>query len=478
MVSNLQFNQRVNQLSHCLVALGISKGDRVATLMVNSCAFLEVFFACAKTGAVVVPLNFQLVAPELVRIAGNCSPKAMMYSKHFAMTAEEIHAAHTRIRMFEHDSSDQPAAAAFSGLFDFADEAVREPEVAAEVDLKDPLVIMYTSGTTGALKGAVLTHENILFGAIHSLTSYGLDRSCKSLVVAPLFHVGALAASVTPVVYAGGSLVVKDFDNPSEVIHLIMKEKINYIFAVPVMFKMIAKAPAWPQADFSHVNFFIAGGAPMPVDLIHRYQEEKGIDFAQGYGMTETLRVTSLDLADSQSKAGSIGKEVFHTLLRLVDSQGNDVPDGSIGEIIVKGPTVFSGYWQNPEATAKVLHQGWFHTGDLGRRDHEGFVFIEGRKSEVIICSGENIYAVEVEQAIESLAQVAEAAVIGMPDASRGEVPVAFVVLKKQGAMTASALTAALQGKIANYKIPKKVFFLTILPRNSAGKVVKHELLP
>jgi fatty-acyl-CoA synthase len=474
-ISNLEFNQRVNRLANYLTGLGTTKGDRVATLMVNSCAFLEVFFACAKTGAVVVPLNFQLVAPELVRIAEDCSPDALIYSKRFAATAEEIHAIHSRIRIIQYDVNDQPVAEDFSGPSALI-RADCEPKVASDIDLKDPLVIMYTSGTTGALKGAVLTHENILFGAIHSLTSYGLDRTCKSLVVTPLFHVGALAASVTPVVYAGGSLVVKDFDSPSEIIHLIMKEKINYVFAVPVMFKMMAKAPAWPQADFSHVNFFIAGGAPMPVDLIHRFQEEKGICFAQGYGMTETLRVTALDLADSQTKAGSIGKEVFHTLLRLVDSQGNDVPDGGIGEIIVKGPTIFAGYWKNPEATAKVLDQGWFHTGDLGRRDHEGFLYIEGRKSEVIICSGENIYAVEVEQAIESLEQVAEAAVIGIPDASRGEIPTAFVVLKKEAEMSAAALTAAMNGKIAKFKIPKKIKFLASLPRNSAGKVIKHEL--
>jgi fatty-acyl-CoA synthase len=351
-----------------------------------------------------------------------------------------------------------------------------EPQPSGEVDLDDPLVIMYTSGTTGTLKGAVLTHENILFGAIHSLTSYGLDRRCKSLVIAPLFHVGALAASVTPVIYAGGSLVINDFANPSEVIHLIMNHKITYIFAVPVMFKMMAKAPAWPEADFSHVNFFISGGAPMPVELIHQYQEEKGIDFAQGYGMTETLRVTSLDLADSRVKAGSIGKEVFHTRLRLVDTQGNHVPAGKVGEIIVKGPTIFAGYWHKPEATAQVLRQGWFYTGDLGRRDAEGFIYIEGRKSDVIISSGENIYAVEVEQTIASLDQVVEAAVIGVPDAKRGEVPAAFVVLKTEDAWNAATLTAALQGKIAGYKIPKKVRFLNSLPRNSAGKVLKREL--
>jgi len=248
------------------------------------------------------------------------------------------------------------------------------------------------------------------------------------------------------------------------------------MFAVPVMFKMMAKSPAWSDADFSRVKFFIAGGAPMPVALIRKYQEEKNVVFAQGYGMTETLRLTSLDLADAREKAGSIGKEVFHTLLRLVDPQGNEVPDGEVGEIIVKGPTVFSGYWRQPEATAQVMRRGWFHTGDLGRRDGEGFIYLAGRKSEMIICAGENIYAVEVEQAIDSLPQVAEAAVIGVPDDQRGEVPAAFVVLKKEARLTAVDLTAALQGRIAAYKIPRKIRFMEALPRNSAGKVIKREL--
>ena len=474
-VSNYEFNERVNQWPRSSWAYGLAKGERVATLMVNSSAFLEVFFACAKTGLIIVPLNFQLATPELVRIVGDCAPKMLIYSSGFSQTADQIKARHVDLICLNHRQACLPAWEACKN-WRYEPSALKEPQPCWSIGLADPLVIMYTSGTTGALKGAVLTHENILFGAIHSLTSYGLSKCCKSLVVAPLFHIGALAASVTPVIYAGGSLVIQDFENPSEIIRLIINEKITYIFAVPVMFKMMAKASAWPEADFSSVHFFIAGGAPMPVELIRKYQEEKGIDFAQGYGMTETLRVTSLDLVDSRTKAGSIGKEVFHTLLRLVDGRGRDVPPGAVGEIIVKGPTVFAGYWRNAEATARVLRQGWFYTGDLGRRDDQGFIYIEGRKSEMIISAGENIYAVEVEQAIESLAQVAEAAVIGVPDDQRGEVVAAFIVLKPGSKFTPSSLTAALQTKIAPYKIPKKIRFLNSLPRNSAGKVVKREL--
>jgi fatty-acyl-CoA synthase len=406
--TNQQFDQRVNRAAHALLQMQVGKGDRVAVLMVNGSAFLEIFFACAKIGAVLVPLNHQLAAPELRKIIINCTPRLLIYSTSFGMTVEQLKASDTSVFSYRlHPEGTFAAVKAFADLP--YEDAGLEPVLTWDVGLTDPVVIMFTSGTTGTLKGAVLTHQNFLFGAIHALLSYGLNPGTISLVVAPLFHVGALAASTMPVIYAGGTLILRPFDNPSEILHLIGREKINFIFAIPVMFKMLTKALAWADADFSHVHFFMSGGAPMPVELIRQYQEEKAVFFAQGYGMTETQRITALELVDSKRKAGSIGKEVFHTAVRIVGDDGRDVPFGTAGEIIVKGPTVFAGYWNNPTATAEALKDGWFHTGDLGRRDAEEFLYIVGRKTDLIICSGENIYAAEVEHAIEALPQVAEA---------------------------------------------------------------------
>jgi fatty-acyl-CoA synthase len=259
---------------------------------------------------------------------------------------------------------------------------VEEPAIGRRVDTQAPLLIVYLPGYTTDPRGAVLTHDNILFGAIHSLLSYNLDRTYKSLVLAPMYQIGALAASVFPVVYTGGSLLLESFYNPSRILSLIQTEKVNYMFAVPVMYQMLTKTPEWAAADFSHVHYFISGGAPMPVEVIRKYQNEKNISFVQGYGMTETGRLTSLDLEDSRRKAGSVGKEVFHLELRIVDESGRDAPTGELGEIIVRGPNVFQSYWNRPEETRTALKDGWFHTQDLGRRDSEGFIYLEGRKVE------------------------------------------------------------------------------------------------
>ena len=473
--NNRQFDKRVNSTAHALSSLGVAKGMRVALLMSNSSEFLEIFFACAKTGIIMVPLNHRLAVPELVYILGDSAPEILIYSSEFAAKAGEIKKAALPLQRYyrigDLEKGNDP---------DFSEEVEKfepiEPVGLPDVHLADPLFIMYTSGTTGDPKGAVLTHQNILFGAIHSLLGYGIDRSYKSLVVAPLFHIGALAASVTPIIYAGGSIVISSFYNAAEILKTICREKINYMFAVPVMYQMIADTQEWADADLSHVHFFISGGAPIPLPVIRKYQEEKDVGFVQGYALTETGRLTSLDLKDSIRKAGSVGKEVFHVNLRIVDDQGRDITSAEPGEILVQGPNVFTGYWNKEQATRNAFRDGWFCTGDMGRRDEEGFIYIAGRKVEMVISSGENIYPVEVERALQALPEIQEAAVVGLPDPKRGEVVGAFVILNKETAITESEILTALTGKIAHYKIPRRIFFVEEFPRNQGGKVLKRIL--
>jgi fatty-acyl-CoA synthase len=470
-LNNGDFALLVESGARGLLQAGITKGDRVALLMGNCPAFLQLFFACARIGAVLVPLNHQLTAPELARIIGDSAPKLLVHGQPWAGTVENI----LSLTPHTFDCLSLGNGDLFAS-FPPASDSHRTGQQTWSVDENDPLLLIYTSGTSGNLKGALLSHRNLLFGAVHSLLSYHFTPATRSLVVAPLFHIGALAASALPVLYAGGSLVLRSFDNPSEILHLIEKEAITFFFAVPAMFAMLAKAPAWASADFSRVRFFMSGGAPMPVELIRRYQQEKGVVFAQGYGMTETQRITALELADATRKAGSIGKEVFHTSVRLVDDNDVEVEPGAVGEIVVHGPTIFSGYWHNPEANANALRHGWFHTGDLGRRDDEGFLYLVGRKSDLIISSGENVSAAEVEQALEALPEVAEAGVVGLPDTVRGEVVAALVVLRPEVRITAESLLVALKSTLAPYKIPKRVHFTAALPRTGSGKVAKEEI--
>ncbi len=473
--TNRDFNQRVNRMAHALVSWGVVKGERVAVLMGNASEFLEIFFACAKIGAIMAPVNFRLAAPEMVYILRDCAPRILVYSADFTSRIEEMRPSLQGIaHYFRHGGVAAGGDPILAGAVESFPDS--EPIPREEVALSDPLFIMYTSGTTGDPKGAVLTHGNVLFGSINTVIGCGINRSYRSLVVAPLFHIGALGAAALPVLYAGGSLYLKGFYNASEVVGLICREKINYMFAVPVMFQLLTQTEEWAQADFSHIHFFIAGGAPMPLPVIRKYQQDKGIYFVQGYGLTETFRLTSLDFEDSIRKAGSVGKEVLHVLLRIVDDRDRDVAPGEAGEIIVKGPNVFAGYWNKPAETAEAMKGGWFHTGDMGQRDEEGFISIVGRKVEMIISSGENIYPAEVEKVIQALPEVREAAAIGMPDRKKGEVVAAFVMLKEGAELSEEALLAAIKNRIAGFKLPKKVIFVKDFPRNSIGKVMKKDL--
>jgi fatty-acyl-CoA synthase len=473
--NNREFNERTNRMAHALIALGVTKGDRVSIIMLNSSEFLEIFFACAKIGAILVPINFRLATPEIAYMVNDSGPRVFVYTSDFADKAADLKKETLSVvHWFRHSgaelSEDRDIAAFAEGF------PAGEPELPYDVSRDDPLLIMYTSGTTGDPRGAVLTHQNVVFDSVHNLILFSVNKGFKSLVTAPLYHVGPLGASTTPVVYAGGSLVLKRFFNASEIIKLIMREKINYMFTVPVMYQMMTEAAEWEAADFSHVHYFFSGAAPMPVSVIKRYQDEKGVRFAQGYGMTEALQISALPLEDSITKAGSVGKEDFHVMLRIVDDDDNDVAEGETGEIIINGPTVFAGYWNKPKETEEAIRGGWFHTGDMAKKDADGFLFIEGRKKELIISSGINIYPAEVEKAIQSITQVKETAAVGMPDAKRGEVVAAFVSLNEGDTLTENELIEKLSGKIAPFKLPRKVFFVDDFPRNTQGKILKKEL--
>jgi fatty-acyl-CoA synthase len=346
------------------------------------------------------------------------------------------------------------------------------------MDFETPYCILYTSGTTGNPKGAILPHRQILFNCINTVISWGLTEKDASPVYTPLFHGGGLFVFLTPLFYVGGRIILaRDFD-PAASLRWIMEEGCTVILGVPTLFQMWMDSDYFEQADFSGVHFFISGGAPCPPQLMNAWRDKKGIIFRQGYGLTEVgTNCFSMTDEDSVPKTGSVGKPIFHSEMRIVDPESSaDLPAGAAGELLIRGPHVCAGYWRNPKATAKTIVDGWFHTGDMVHMDEDGFFYIDGRYKDMIKSGGENIYAAEVEAVVREHPAVKDAALIGKPDQKWGEIGLMIVVLENGGQVSESELKEYCQGRIAKFKIPKEFVFADELPYSSYGKVEKLKL--
>lgn len=474
-----ELNERANRLANWLGRLEIEKGDRVSILAHNSVVYIDLLFGLAKLGAIFAPLNWRLTARELAYIVNDCEPKVIFCGPEFVGLLEELR---PQVKVPLYASLE---GAEIPGALPYEREAARaSPEEPArpELDGETPCCILYTSGTTGRPKGAVIPHRQVLWNCINTAVSWGLTEDDISPVFTPLFHAGGLFAFLTPLFYLGGRIVLARTFDPEASLRTIVEEQCTVILGVPTLFKMWLEAAYFPEADFSRVRFFISGGAPLPITLAREWLGAKGRVLRQGYGLTEA-GVNCFTMTDEESvrKLGSVGKPIFHSRMRLVDPQtGRDVPPGQEGELLIAGPHVFSGYWRNPQATAEAFsHEPggpWLHTGDIAHRDEEGFYYIVGRYKDMIKSGGENIYAAEVEAVFREHPAVAEAALIGMPDEKWGEVGLMVVVLKQGAAATEEELRAFCEGKLARYKIPKKVVFTDALPYSPYGKVIKAEL--
>ncbi|GAB3806167.1 acyl-CoA synthetase [Micromonospora zhanjiangensis] len=457
-------HERTGRVAAALAGLGVGPADRVAYLGPNHPAFLETLFGTARLGATFVPLNWRLAVPELVHILRDSGARVLVAG------ADQEPAA-TRLRELL-DIRTVLVGAAYEGLLAAAGAP---PE--ATVDGTAPCLILYTSGTTGRPKGAVLTHDNVTWNCLNLLLDVDLAADEVTLVVAPMFHVAALNQTVLPTLLKGGRvLLVPSFD-PQRCLELIARHRVTYLFGVPTMFRAMTRAPGWPTADLSSVRSAICGGAPVPVAVIADYQA-RGVTFMQGYGLTEASPgVLMLRREYSASKAGAAGTPVFFGDVRLVRPDGRPAAPGEPGEILVRGPTVMAGYWGLAAETARtVTADGWLHTGDVGVADEEGFVTVRDRTKDVIISGGENIYPAEVEDALYRHPAVAECAVIGVPDAHWGEVGRAVVVARTGAEPEPAELLDFLADRIARFKVPKSVVFTDVLPRTASGKVVKSDL--
>jgi fatty-acyl-CoA synthase len=455
-------NQRANRLARQLRnRFGVAKGQRVAILAGNCVEYLDLLFACGKLGATLVPLNWRLAQPELAYIAGDCAPAVLAYAAEYTPAAEELRQSCgiPHILPIEAFGADGDAA-----------------PVETELGLEDPALILYTSGTTGKPKGAVLPQGMLAWNSLNTIVGWELSAADTTIVHTPFFHTGGINVLTLPLIHCGGTLVLMRGFDPARCLQLIASERVTVLFAVPTMFQMLLDDQGFAHTDFSSVRFLISGGAPCPLPLIRAYHA-RGMPFRQGYGLTEVgPNCFTLQPDDAIRKAGSVGQPNFHLDARIVDDAGREARPDAAGELVLRGPAVCAGYWNNPTASAAALRDGWFHTGDLARRDAEGYYFIVGRKKELIISGGENIYPAEVEELLYAHPAVAEAALIGVPDAKWGEVGRAIVALKPGDTTTADELISFCQGRIARYKLPKSIVFVEQLPRNAMGKVVKEEL--
>ncbi|MBN6039005.1 long-chain fatty acid--CoA ligase [Amycolatopsis sp. 195334CR] len=443
-------------LAHGLRSLGVRRGDRVAYLGPNHPAYLETLFATASLGAVFVPVNSRLAAPELAYVLDDAGVSVLVHASPVEVAAREL------------------LAVGGARYEEFASGPAEPPD--EPVSLGDPCLIMYTSGSTGRPKGAVLSHGNLTWNCVNVLVESDLSGGEVALVAAPLFHTAALGMTCLPTLLKGGTAVLMESFDPAAALALIARHRVTLLFGVPAMYDAMAAQPGWASADLSSVRTLLCGGAPVPPSTIRRYLD-RGLAFVQGYGMTEAAPgVLVLDPAAARTKAGSAGVPSFFTDVRVAGPAGEPVPPGERGEIVVRGPNVMLGYWNQPAATDQALAGGWLHSGDVATVDGDGYFTVVDRLKDMIISGGENVYPAEVEAAALDHPDVELCAVIGAPDPKWGEVPRAVVVRRPGTALTADELRAHLRERLAGYKVPKYVEFREELPRTGSGKIRKAEL--
>ena len=467
-------NERVNRLCSGLQSMGLKHGDRCGILAYNCTQFVEILFAAAKLGLLTVPLNWRLSPAELAFNLNDSGAETLIFDPGFADTIK-ILKAETGLKRFivlGEDASE--GAHAYERVL--AGMPSDEPVPGGPVGMDTPHIIMYTAGTTGRPKGAVLDQGASFWNAVNLELDMNFTPEDRDLLVLPMFHIGGIGLFTLPMIHAGGTVVIQKTFDPAETLKLLKDERITLFFGVPAVFLFLIQSPDFDPKAFSGIRMVMSGGAPLPVNLVKQYHDA-GIVLQQGFGMSEAApSIATLAKEKALAKAGSIGSALFHLEARIVDDGMNEMPAGEVGELVIRGPNLMQGYWNRPEATKEAFDGGWFHTGDLAHMDEDGDIYIVERKKDMFISGGENVYPAEVENAIYELKEVAEAAVIGVPDIKWGEVGKAIVVLKQKGSVDETTVLDALKNRLAKYKIPKSVEFIEQLPRNAAGKILKNAL--
>ena len=466
--------RRVRELAGGLAERGVGGGEVVALLSYNCPDFLETVFAANYLGAIAMPINWRLAAPEVRYILEHSGARVLICDEGLVDLAEEatngIEASLIRACI------SSASADGWTTLADLRGAPSRSAYVPAAAD--DVHRLMYTSGTTGRPKGVMITHANLAWKNFAHIIEFGFSSCDLGLACGPLYHVGALDLTTTSLIAAGATIIIHRSFEASDVVDELERSRVTTVWLAPAMVNSIMALPDIDQRDLSSVHVVVNGGEKMPIPLIERLQHTfPSAWFADAYGLTETVSGdTFLDRESMITKLGSVGRPCLYLELDIWDEEGMSVPAGERGEIVMRGPKVFKGYWRDPDATVAAFAGGWFHTGDVGIRDEEGYLFIVDRFKDMIVSGGENIASSEIERVLYEHDAVLEVAVVGRPDDRWGEVPVAFVVLRHDAVATADLLLEHCRAQLARFKVPKAITFLDALPRNPSGKVLKREL--
>ncbi|MBV7506276.1 fatty acid--CoA ligase [Bacillus sp. sid0103] len=475
-----EWSEQVNRLANALLEEGVKKGDRVSTFMFNTEELGTAFFACAKIGAIFNPINFRLMSEEVAYILSDATPKVVLFEKDLEPVISAIANRFEKTSFWFIDEETPAYAASYQEKL----AASSTEDVQADVKETDLYAFIYTSGTTGRPKGVMHTHRNMVDQSVFCIASCKFSAEDVGLVTAPMFHCAELHCAFLPRIHAGASNVILHQFNPKAILQLIEQEKISKFFAAPTMWNMLLQEDL-SKHDLSSLKLGSYGAAPMAPSLVHALHDNLGISLIQAYGMTEMgPAITFLSETDQLRKAGSAGQAALSHDIRVVRTREDGpsdpddvVPVGETGEIIVQGPCMMVGYFNREEATEKALYKGWYHSGDIGYLDNEGYLYVNDRVDDMIISGGENIYPREVEDVLHAHTGVLDVAIVGQPDDRWGETVTAFVV-KKDPNVSEQELDEYCKNsdQLANYKRPRKYVFCEVLPRNASGKIMKYIL--
>jgi len=472
-----ELNNRANRLANWLRdGAGIQKGDRVAVLAHDGVEYLDVFFACGKLGAILSGMNWRLHWRELLGLIEKTTPKVLIYSDEFKGAVEKIAENTDVIAHYLHiEGQGIPNSRYYEKTLS---DSVLRPVTTENLNEEDIACLIFTGGTTGLPKAAQISHRMIGWNALNTII-HDLQHGDVTINTFPLFHTGGLLVYTLPMLILGGTVVLTRRFDAEQVLSLLEEYAATVYAGVPTMYQMLTTAPNWKQTDLSNLRFCTSGGAPLPISLVEQFQREKGVQFKQGFGMSEFgPGVFALAQEDAIRKAGSIGRPNFFVDARIVDEQNQPLPPGQVGELVLRGPSMCSGYFNDPQASAAVVDlDGWFHTGDLAVMDEHQYFTIVDRKKDMFISGGENIYPNEIEQVLYKHPAVELCAVVGIPDPKWGEIGKAFVVRRAGMNITEAELMGHMQHYLAGYKVPRLIEFRDELPISAAGKILKRELI-